>query len=141
MVQDITIADLADIQDIAQGGFEERWTDQDFAYFLCHSERMCIGVKQEGRIVAYLLALLTQGDLDIISIATHQNALRQGHGRSLLEAAIERPGVERIFLEVDKENAAALAFYQSMGFEIYLERKGYYGGKRDAWCLKREIRS
>ena len=44
---------------------------------------------------------------------------RHGHGRALVEAALERAGTRgcrRIELDVQEDNAEALAFYTSLGF-------------------------
>jgi ribosomal protein S18 acetylase RimI-like enzyme len=49
----------------------------------------------------------------------HENARRHGLGRALVEAAVERArerGCRRMELDVNEENTAAIAFYESLGF-------------------------
>jgi ribosomal protein S18 acetylase RimI-like enzyme len=49
----------------------------------------------------------------------HEHARREGLGRALVEAAIERAterGCRRMELDVNEENTAAIAFYESLGF-------------------------
>jgi ribosomal protein S18 acetylase RimI-like enzyme len=49
----------------------------------------------------------------------HEQARREGLGRALVEAAVERAterGCRRMELDVNEENSAAIAFYESLGF-------------------------
>ena len=54
---------------------------------------------------------------------------RAGLGGLLLKAALRHLYAERVrtvFLEVDPNNAAALALYRRFGFSVAGERPGYY---------------
>jgi len=69
------------------------------------------------------------GEAEVLSIATRPSAQRRGVARTLMNAALERArtwNVERIFLEVADDNAAAQGLYQSLGFAEVGRRKDYY---------------
>ncbi len=67
--------------------------------------------------------------MEIINIAVESNSRRQGVGRALLAHVRERGrslGVQRIFLEVRRSNAAAIALYSALGFILSGVRRAYY---------------
>ena len=69
---------------------------------------------------------------DILTIASHPDARRQGVGRRLLDALLEHArahDVEAVHLEVRADNTAAQAMYAAYGFAELDRRPGYY---RDA---------
>ncbi len=88
-------------------------------------------------MVGFLLTLLVQGEMDVISIAVSPEYRRKNIAKTLLETAWELPQVKQAFLEVDTENSPAIQFYESFGFKAYGVRKKYYEGKRDALVMKR----
>jgi [ribosomal protein S18]-alanine N-acetyltransferase len=69
------------------------------------------------------------GDGDIQTIAVVPGHRRVGLGRLLLQALLAEAyarGVNQIFLEVRADNDAAIALYDSLGFEAIDRRVGYY---------------
>ena len=69
---------------------------------------------------------------DILTIASHPDARRQGVGRRLLDALLDHArahGVEAVHLDVRADNTGAQAMYAADGFEELDRRPGYY---RDA---------
>ncbi len=130
-------ADAAAVTEIARASFPEAWSEQDFLYFLTHDHRVAVGcVREGGKLVAYFVGLLVQGDLDIISIATAPESRRQGISRRLLDEVLKAPAIERAFLEVRVSNSAAQGLYRAAGFLEMGIRKKYYGGKEDALQLR-----
>lgn len=86
----------------------------------------------------FVLARVTAGEAEILTLAVVPAARGQGLGRALLLAAIaqaERQGAEAVFLEVGADNPHALALYAGLGFAQVGMRKSYYGG-RDALVLR-----
>lgn len=97
------------------------------AWLLDHPDRGRLFVlRDDGRVVGMANALISISTAeggpvlvleDVVLAATHRG---RGHGRRLVEhvlawAAAE--GISRVTLLADKDNAAALAFYQRLGFE------------------------
>lgn len=68
---------------------------------------------------------------DILTIASHPAARRQGIGRRLLDSLLARARaheVEAVHLDVRADNDAAQAMYAAYGFEELDRRAGYYTG-------------
>jgi ribosomal-protein-alanine N-acetyltransferase len=79
--------------------------------------------------MAFLLAWSVVDELHLLDMATHPQHRRQGHSRTLLSALVALAQSERkrlILLEVRTSNTAAIALYQSAGFETTGVRRGYY---------------
>ncbi len=133
----LQIKDVEAVLAITKDSFEEAWSAKDFHYFLTHPHRVAMGLfhPQKG-LLCYFLALLVQGDLDIVSLATRSDARRQGLGRKLLQQVMTDQRIERAFLEVRVSNVAAQALYEGLGFKVMGTRKKYYGGKEDALQLR-----
>ncbi|MDX1976011.1 MAG: ribosomal protein S18-alanine N-acetyltransferase [Rickettsiales bacterium] len=69
---------------------------------------------------------------DIITIAVLPDYRRQGVAKALLANAmahLQQLGVETVFLDVEHQNQAALAFYEGFGFRHIRRRKNYYRQK------------
>lgn len=79
--------------------------------------------------VAFVLYRLVLDEAEIITIATHAQAQRQGWGRRTLDAmtsALRQAGAMTVFLEVAEDNDPAQALYRRYGFVQVGRRKGYY---------------
>ena len=69
------------------------------------------------------------GEVEILDLAIHPNYRRHGHGFFLLKTFVQnlcQSAVQKIFLEVRESNAAALALYRKLGFQISGRRPNYY---------------
>ncbi len=84
-------------------------------------------------------------DIEIIMIATHHAARRQGIAQILLNALFDRArseGAARVILDVAVDNCAARQLYAKTGFQEIARRKNYYRSNatrqhRDALLLVR----
>jgi len=80
-------------------------------------------------IVGFLLAWSVADELHLLELASHPEHRRRGFARALLEALIARARQTRkrlLLLEVRRSNAAAIALYESCGFQTTGVRRGYY---------------
>ena len=67
------------------------------------------------------------GEVSINNIAVSENYRRKGIARALLQKMLsDLSGADSVTLEVRKSNAAAIALYESFGFERVGERRGFY---------------
>jgi len=92
----------------------------------------------------FVLARAVAGEAEILTIAVHPEARRQGIGRRLLAAAAEGALLRdagELFLEVSCENSAALALYKAAGFIQVGLRVRYYPDGSDALVMRRAITS
>lgn len=132
----LTHKHLAEIQAIASQSFDTVWSERDFAYFLAERSFLKIGISIHTQLAAYAIALLSQGDLDIVSVATRPSFRRHGLATSLLKRLLSAGGVQRAFLEVEESNLVARNLYEKLGFSKTHVRRGYYRGKKDAICMR-----
>ncbi|MBP5433431.1 ribosomal protein S18-alanine N-acetyltransferase [Ruminococcus sp.] len=82
-----------------------------------------------GEKLVGLIAGFTAADTgEILTVATASEYRRQGAAKMLMEAFLDAvpEGVETIALEVRHTNAAAIALYESFGFERVGVRKRFY---------------
>ena len=104
--------------------------------------------EREGRIVVFGVMMRAPGEAQILNRSVVPDARRQGLGRALLERFVDdavRAGAAQIFLEVRISNAAAIALYQSAGFEPVARRANYYPATphaqgEDALVMRRHLR-
>lgn len=93
-----------------------------------------------GRIIA--------DEAELLTIATMPDQRRKGLARACLQSLIfhcRSAGCNRLFLEVDADNAAAISLYLSLGFTESGRRKNYYrypnGNRGDALLLSLPLKS
>ncbi len=66
----------------------------------------------------------------------------RGVGRALVEAGMARAseqGCRRVLLEVEHDNAPALALYRLLGFTELGRRENYYGAGRHALVMQHDL--
>lgn len=116
---------------------DKPWKLTDFAFFLAHPAGYSFGIEDglTGEYSSVLIALLADGELDIITFMTHPALRRRGLAKRLMQSLCEDPKIHRITLEVDVENIPAFYLYKNMGFEIDSLRRKYYENKRDAYLM------
>jgi len=98
--------------------------------------------------LGFIVVRAVAGEAEILTLAVHPKARRQGLGRTLVQAAAATAatfGAEAFWLEVAVDNAAAIALYAETGFHTAGRRPGYYarkGGERvDALVMRRLLNS
>lgn len=93
-----------------------------------------------------ILARTVADESEILTLAVIPAARRRGAGLALVEAAAglaAAQGADWMFLEVARDNLAALALYEGAGFSAAGVRPGYYhlggGVKIDALVMRRKL--
>jgi ribosomal-protein-alanine N-acetyltransferase len=90
---------------------------------------------QAGTLLGYTLFWHVVDELHLLNVAVAIEARRRGIGRALMDdllAYARAHDVVRVLLEVRASNAAALALYESFGFERFNVRERYYADGEDA---------
>jgi [ribosomal protein S18]-alanine N-acetyltransferase len=94
----------------------------------------------------FVLSRQAADEAEILTIAVASSWRGLGVGRELLAEHLRQAalrGARMLFLEVDPDNAPALALYRRFGFAKVGERKGYYrkpsGVLAPAWIMRREL--
>lgn len=94
--------------------------------------------QQQGCILARVAA----DEAEVLTLAVHPAARRQGAGAALLQAALGAAaarGAVVMFLEVSEANAAARGLYAAAGFAEVGRRRRYYADGSDALVLSRAL--
>ncbi|EPG4961066.1 TPA: ribosomal protein S18-alanine N-acetyltransferase [Citrobacter amalonaticus] len=92
----------------------------------------------EGRMAAFAITQVVLDEATLFNIAVDPDFQRRGIGKALLEHLIdelEKRGVLTLWLEVRSSNVAAIALYESLGFNEVTIRRNYYptaDGREDA---------
>lgn len=104
-------------------------------------------VADGGGPLGFIISRRAADEAEILSVAVVPAQRGSGLGRRLVEAnlgALVFQRVATVFLEVDAENAPALALYRRLGFVEVGRRPGYYsgtGGKRlDALTMRLDLK-
>ena len=99
-----------------------------------------------AKLRGFVLSRLAADEAEILTIAVDPALRKIGVGRDLLRAhlgEVAAAGAARIFLEVDENNAAALALYARFGFVQVGKRQGYYkkpdGKSAAALVMRRDL--
>lgn len=121
------------------------WSAAEFAALLARN-----GAKLYTAPGAFLLGQILAGEGEVLTLATHPAARRQGRAEALLAAFIaeaKAEGAARLVLEVATSNSAAQALYRKAGFAEIARRLRYYpkpetlgGGAEDACLFALELR-
>jgi ribosomal-protein-alanine N-acetyltransferase len=91
---------------------------------------------------AMIMARIAADEAEILTLAVHPDARRQGIARTLLaEAAnlVAAHGAKALFLEVALRNTAARALYTEAGFLEVGRRRRYYADGDDALVMRRAL--
>ena len=142
------VASLDDIPTLAalhQQCFARGWNEADLAGMLSVAGTQALVIESQGKVVGFIMLRAIFDEAEILTL-TLLPALRQrGLGKTLLQgalASVHTNGVSSMFLEVNANNAAALALYKACGFTETGRRKGYYTtpqGIEDAVLMAKKI--
>jgi ribosomal protein S18 acetylase RimI-like enzyme len=78
-----------------------------------------VAVQRDGRVVATGLTIVEDEFAGLFDIATHGEARRQGHARTVVSALLATArelGARHAYLQVSADNAPAIALYRQFGF-------------------------
>jgi [ribosomal protein S18]-alanine N-acetyltransferase len=129
--------------------FAHSWSAQDFESLLSNA-----AVAGEAAIDptnnalrGFLLTRMAADEAEILTLAVDGAVRRRGVGQSMLISHLSRlPALvaTKLFLEVERENAAAVSLYLKYGFREVGQRRGYYpkrdGAAATALVLRRDLR-
>ena len=97
-------------------------------------------------MAAFAITQVVLDEATLFNIAVDPDFQRRGLGKALLEHLIdelEKRGVLTLWLEVRASNVAAIALYESLGFNEATIRRNYYptaDGREDAIIMALPIR-
>ena len=124
-------SDLDAIMAIEPRIYSHPWSRGNFADSL-NSGYSCWVVELDGTLIGYGALMVVLDEAHLLNISIAKPFQGRGLGRGLLQHFIEvakRHGGQMMFLEVRPSNTSAIALYESMGFNEFSVRKGYYPGE------------
>lgn len=133
-VETVGPPDADALAEIHGDGFPRPWLASDFASLVAAANVGALGLRRQSafgfsRLVGFVLYRSARDEAEILSIAIRRSQRGRGHGRLLMDEALRhlyRDRVRTCFLEVDPDNAPALALYRTLGFRQVGARKAYY---------------
>ncbi|HOX72061.1 MAG: ribosomal protein S18-alanine N-acetyltransferase [Dokdonella sp.] len=136
--------DLESIARIELSAYPYPWTFGIFRDCLS-SGYECWVLERAGELIGYGVLSVAGGEAHILNLCVAPAEQGRGHGRRVLARLIDLARwhrAARVFLEVRPSNTAALALYDSVGFNEIGKRPNYYPGKRgreDAIVMAMEL--
>jgi ribosomal-protein-alanine N-acetyltransferase len=123
--------------------FDAPWSADEITGFLTAPGGYALTVDGNSGMAGFILCRAVAGEAEILTLAVDPVHRRAGIGRALVEAAASPLTVETMFLEVARDNAAALALYATAGFRQVGTRPRYYAREAsppvDALVLRRDL--
>ena len=130
--------DLPEVLYIEQYSFSSAWTYAFFKHEIYNPLSCFYVVETDSLIVGYIVFWIISGESHIANLAIHPDHRRLGYGNQLMFWAIGKSvteGARSVTLEVNVNNAAALALYRHYGFKEVGKRLKYYENRDDALIL------
>lgn len=138
----MTEAHVPQIASLEKGCFSDPWSEKSIASELENPLSLWLAALDGDRVAGYIGSQTVLGESDMMNLAVSPEYRRQGIGRALVSALIDRlrqMGSHSITLEVRASNLPACKLYESLGFAQAGLRKGYYEKPReDARILRKE---
>ena len=120
---------LPEIEAIEQACFSVPWTRAQLAAQLDENRHVFLAAVRDGHVLGYVGMMYVLDEGYIANVAVAPEARRQGIGRALISALLQRADeleLSFVTLEVRPSNTAAVALYSAFGFEPVGRRKNYY---------------
>jgi ribosomal-protein-alanine N-acetyltransferase len=135
-LREVRPGDLEALHLLDQACFEPdvAYTEGQLRYFLSRENSCGIVAEVDGALAGFAIAHRSGASGHVVTIDVAAAHRRIGVGRALLHELVRRledSGARRIRLEVDLRNAAAIRFYEGLGFRESRRLRGYYGPERD----------
>ena len=137
-----TLSDVQEIMALEQGSIEHPWESKAIETLITDSNKTCLIAELDGTIAAYVGAESVLDESNIGNIVTHKDYRGRGIATQLFDALLKKlkeQGIVKVFLEVEHDNAPAIALYEKSGFTKYGHRRDYYGPGKDAVLMSKEL--
>lgn len=120
-------ADRTAVIGLEADAFTSPWTAETFDKMMeTPVSRVYVARGADRGIVGFCACWVIDDEMHVNTVAVARTRRRQGIGERLLRDAIRLSGARRATLEVRRSNAAALALYRKLGFEVTAVRRDYY---------------
>ena len=137
-----------DCASLHYAAFAHPWSAEEITALIASPSTLAAAALDpgNGRLRGFVIARLAADEAEILTIAVDSAARGRGVGRALLAENLRQAanaGARAMFLEVDEDNAGALALYKRLEFVKVGERAGYYrrkdGARATAVVMRRAL--
>lgn len=135
VIDKMTLSDLNEISDNLTSDFDEFWNSSILESELKNPFSKYIIARLNKKIVGFAGVIDTVDQLEITNIVVKKDFRKKGIGNELLEQLIKlakENGKDKITLEVNSTNLAAIKLYEKNGFKNVGFRRKYYNNTYDA---------
>lgn len=127
IIRTMTREDIPNIIELEKICFtSDAWKERDFEYRFDGDDFVNLVCECDGSFAGYITACSVLDELNIDSVAVLPEYRRMGLAKSLIRKTVSLKNPSAVFLEVRQSNRAAIALYESLGFEKTGLRKNYY---------------
>lgn len=145
-VEPAVSGDAARLAQLHRESFHRGWGADEFLQLLIDRNVITHRLRQDRRIIGFAVSRRAADEAEILSIAIDGRHRGRGLSRPLLMTHLGHlagHGVTRVFLEVEENNRPARRLYETAGFAVVGQRKGYYraaGGEAlNALVMRRDL--
>jgi ribosomal-protein-alanine N-acetyltransferase len=137
-----TAADIDAVLALEQSCFsDDPWTRNMLQEELGRAGGVFVALGDEGRPVAFAIGWSVLDELHVLQVAVDPAQRRGGLGRRIMEALEAGAGsAETAWLEVRRDNAAAIGMYEALGYRAVGCRQRYYTDGCDALLLRKTLK-
>ena len=122
--------------------FSDPWSAASIASELDNPLSYWLVAEENAQVVGYIGSQSVQELSDMMNVAVAPAWRRRGLGRRLVQALLAhllQTDAAELSLEIRVSNAAAIALYEQLGFQIVGCRKRYYVNPReDAYIMRKQ---
>ena len=142
-IEEIVLEDADEIYEIENKSFKYSWSISQINSELIREKNYNICIKENNKLLAYAFCRIEVDFLEIMKIATTELLRRKGLANLIMlklnDFCIRRE-INKIFLDVNSNNFAAINFYRKNGFKTDSIRKKYYQkSNEDAILMSKKI--
>lgn len=147
-MRDATIADLDALLALENACYPPRqaYMREEYRYALKDARAVNLAFEEDGRIVGFAGAFHHRAWRvgHVYTVNVHPSQRGKGLGKRLmaaLEKRLAELGMRKVVLEVNVDNAAAIALYEACGYAQLQRLKDYYTQyeNNDAWLYEKAL--
>lgn len=124
-------------------GLGWKYTPEKIVKLIGDSSRNVVVARVESKLVGFGIMTYRDDQANLDLLAVKQRFRRMKVGTQLVQWLADvamTAGTSNIFVQVRARNAAAIAFYEGLGFFPLEEQKGYYDGVEAALVMAKSLR-
>ena len=147
LIEFAAFSDAAEIGEMSKNDIEHglgwKYNPERLVKLIGDSSKNVIVARMESKLVGFGIMTYHEDQANLDLLAVKRNFRRMKIGTQIvqwLEKVATTAGAFNIFVQVRASNTGAIAFYESLGFIVLDEKKGYYKGKEAGLIMAKSLR-